>query len=48
MLQLGSSETKTWMEVAAITGMTYLMSTLAGDFDGGMPNADLGPRYAKL
>lgn len=43
MVQLGSSETKTWTEIAIIAGFTYLMRSVAGDLDASTPNADLGP-----
>lgn len=42
-LQLGSSETKTWTETYAITTMTYLMRSVAGDLDTSTPTSDMGP-----
>lgn len=42
-VQVGSSETKTWTEIAIIAGFTYLMRSVAGDLDASTPNAALGP-----
>ncbi|CAB9514737.1 expressed unknown protein [Seminavis robusta] len=43
MIQLNTSENKSWAEIGAIKFMTYLMRSVANDLDASTPNSDMGP-----
>jgi Divergent CRAL/TRIO domain len=43
MIQLSSSENKSWIETLTIKMMTYLMRSIAGDLDASTPSSELGP-----